>query len=571
MNKKDIFFISLSAFILCNIILIFNIEKGEVQPWDEGLYAYRAREILKTDKWWDQVDISLGGLYSATYPPLVPWAIALNMKIFGVNLFSIRLFSVLCSSLLVFFFIFFFSRCFDYQIVFLLGLNILLSSNWIYYSRQGMTDIPLLLFIISNIFANVKFLEATNKKDKLFFGILISFTFFLSLMTKIVLSFIPIIALLFTLIYFNKSEFKRALIFYVIGFVCAFPWYAYMGLKYGWTFLSSLIPPHLFTPVEGNIKSLGFLYYFNQLIVSNPLIIFAFLYVLLRFKRFTLKTLFITNNYISDIFFFWFLVGTVIFTLAPTKLPHYTLYLILPGFYLALEYFSIHYDKQPLTEKFLIFILLLLSVFWYLSPSFRQSIQSFHFNFNPILLTLLILSLIVTLLIFFYEKNIKEEKFFTKKSLSILIYLFTISILVFTIIQFSLKPTGKIFGGEKTAKFLLQNNIQSFVYLFHFVNNSDTLNPQLAWYTNGFYFKRSNEKKVFFIPIPQGKIGLEETKKLQLFPDKYIVYYSYSNKIQRGIVFENLIQDRKIVLITPNYIVFGKIGKKSPLIEEIKI
>lgn len=207
MNKTDTNFISFSLLVLSFIVLIFNIELGEVQPWDEGLYAYRARAILESNQWWDQSSVSLGGLYSSTYPPLVPWMIALNLQIFGENLFAIRIFSVLCSTFAIFLFVFFLSKQFDYLITFLVGLNLLLSSHWLFYSRQGMTDIPLLFFILSNIIVTVKFLEEQYKTKQLVLGLLISFTFFLGLMTKIVLSFIPLLTLIFVYRYFPKKYF----------------------------------------------------------------------------------------------------------------------------------------------------------------------------------------------------------------------------------------------------------------------------------------------------------------------------------------------------------------------------
>lgn len=558
MNNKDIFFISFSAFILSIIILLFHIQEGEVQPWDEGLYAYRARAILETNQWWDQVDISLGGLYSATYPPLVPVVMALNMKIFGINLFAIRLFSVLCSATIIFLFIYFFAKFFDYQYSFLFGINILLSYHWLYYSRQGMTDVPLILLIFLTIIFTLKYAESIESKPRFAFGILISICFYLALMTKIVISFIPMITLLFIYKYFNKRTFTTAAQFYSLGFVAALPWYCYMSIKYGSTFISSLFPPHLFSIVESNTKPLGPFYYINQILISNPLLMFSYINVICRFSGKKLQNIFFTHNIVSDIFFFWFFIGLIVLSLAPTKLEHYTLYLIFPAYYLVLEFFSLKFNKISHSGRTLLFALFLLNIFWYFSPNFRRSSQSLYFEQFPFSILLLGFAFLLLVIIYVIERNTKADHFFSSKSIFMVSYIITISILIVTLLGIAHKPTGKVFGGEETAKFLIKNNVHSFVYIFHKVNDSDTLNPQLSWYTKGLFAGKKPNTKITYIPIPLNKLGLEEIKRLQDYPDEYVVYYTYDRKIPRRILVEAISMERKILLVTPNYVVFGK-------------
>jgi hypothetical protein len=137
-------------------------------------------------------------------------------------------------------------------------------------------------------------------------------------------------------------------------------------------------------------------------------------------------------------------------------------------------------------------------------------------------------------------------------------YIITISILIVTLLGIAHKPTGKVFGGEETAKFLIKNNVHSFVYIFHKVNDSDTLNPQLSWYTKGLFAGKKPNTKITYIPIPLNKLGLEEIKRLQDYPDEYVVYYTYDRKIPRRILVEAISMERKILLVTPNYVVFGK-------------
>ncbi|MFN3305903.1 MAG: ArnT family glycosyltransferase, partial [Candidatus Kapaibacteriota bacterium] len=539
MYQKDILPISFSAFILAIILLAFNIQRGEVQPWDEGLYAYRAREILNTNLWWDQTSASLGNLYSSTYPPLVPWIMALNMKFFGVNLFSIRLFSILSSAGIIFLFLLCISRCFDSQTSFLISINLLLSTHWFTYSRQGMLDIPLLFFIFSNLLAVLNFLQSNTRTKEIFYGILIALTFCFALMTKIVLSFIPLLFLIFIHHYFKGKKFKVALLFFAIGFLASLPWYISMSFKYGSAFLFALFPPHLYSIVEGNTKPLGLLYYLNQLVISNPILSFSFLNVLVRLKSFKQKSFF-SQNFLSDIFFFWFIFGTIIFSLAPTKMQYYTLYLLIPAFYLSLEFVTFNFDKQKLPFRFFSMLIFVLTILWYFSPEIRASLK----ELNPIYsVKLLFASLIVVLLgiIYWFEKHKRLISLYCSKSVNVVIFLISVAILFTTLLDREKRIPGVIFGGERTSTFLKQHKVDTLVYLFHKVNDSDTLNPQLAWYTEGFYFGKDRSKKIIFLPIPSNKIGLEEIKWLNKYPNYYVVYYIYSKNVPKQILISTIL------------------------------
>ncbi len=568
MNQRDIFSITFALFLLSIILLLFNIQKGEIQPWDEGLYAYRAREILNTNQWWDQTPLALGMLYSSTYPPLVPWAMALNMKIFGANLFAIRLFSVLTSSLIIVLFFYTFSHFFNYQIVFLLGVNLLLSSHYFYYSRQGMADIPLLFFVLFVVVLVYYFVNETKKINKYFFGVGIVVFFASALMTKIVVSLIPLITIPFIYIYYGKKKLYQVSLLFLIGVLVALPWHIFMFSKYGWNFLSAFLPPHLFTIVESNSKHLGPLFYINQLIISNPLLILVFFYIFLRIKINGLRKSFFTFNFLSDTFYLWFLGGLLVYSVAPTKLNHYTLYLLIPALYLILEFIVIYFPKLSLKGKLLTFVLLLVSLMWSLSPNLRNSLKIWNLDEIFYHFVMLSVAIIILYTIYLIEKKKKNISIIENKLLESFIYLITISYLVLVIIQVSQRPTGKIFGGERIAKFLESHKVNNFVYLFHKVNDSDTLNPQLAWYTKGSYFGKDKTKYIIFLGLELRGIDFNALNKLNEFKKDIVVYYIYDYIPSIEATIRELSRRRQIYLITPNYVIFGPEKPESKIPKE---
>lgn len=568
MNQRDIISVTFALFLLSIILLLFNIQKGEVQPWDEGLYAYRAREIVQTNQWWDQTPFALGKLYSATYPPLVPWAMALNMKIFGINLFAIRLFSVLCSSLIIVLFFYTFFHFFNYQIVFLFAVNLLLSSNYFYFSRQGITDIPLLFFVLLVFVLVYYFADDTKKIKKFIFGVGIVVFFAFALMTKIVVSFIPLISLPFIYKYCDKKKFYQVSLLFILGLIIALPWHIYMFSQYGWNFLSAFLPPHLFTVVESNSKQLGLLFYINQLIISNPLLILAFIYIYLRIKIYGFRKSFFTFNFFSDILYLWFISGLLIFSLAPTKLIHYSLYLLLPGLYLALEFIAIYFPKQSLKGKLLTSVLLLTDLMWSLSPNFRKSLKNLNFDDIFYHLAMLAIAIIALYAIYLIQKKKRNISILGNKFLESFIYLITVSYLIFVITQVSQKPTGKIFGGERIAKFLESHKVNNFVYLFHKVNDSDTLNPQLSWYTNGSFFGKDKTKYITFLGLELKGVDFNTLKKLSKFNNDIVVYYIYDYIPSIEATIREISKRRQVYLITPNYVIFGPEKPESKIQKE---
>lgn len=564
MQKSNYFTLGFSISLLSATILFFNLSKGEVQPWDEGLYAYRAKSIVDYNCWLDQTQYTLGGLYSSTYPPLVPWVISLNFKIWGINLFSTRVFSVICSIILITSLAFFFSRQYSQQLVFLLATNLLISQHWVLYSRQGTTDVPLICFIFLSVIFAIKFVESPKKSESIMFGSAFTLTTFLALMTKIVLSYLPIIIFIPLIILKEKKKALNLGIYFLLGIFFASPWYIQMYLKYGWDFLSALFPPHLYSAVEGNVRPLGISYYLNQLIVSNPIMIFGFLSLIRNFNKFNFKRIIEKKGWIYSIFYIWTLFGILIFSLAPTKLPHYTLYMLPPLIILSLDFIDLELSKIFSKQKAITFWIYMIGLFWSISPNFRRQIALGSFEqiipSSYVLIGIFTIWGIITLL----AKGEQVRQWLSKFSFDLLLFFATIVLLLLVIINLSFKPTGNVFGGENTANWLLSNKTEIFVYLYHQYtdNNSDTLNPQLAWYTKGIYFGRDASKKIIFIPINKGNIGLKQIKATTYYPCYPLVYYIANKDLSNTILIREIGRYRPILLSTPNYIVFGKMFRK---------
>lgn len=566
MTQENRLSVTVSVLILAVLIVFFNIDAGEVQPWDEGLYAYRARAILQHNAWFDQTHWAIGGLYSASYPPLIPIAISFNIQLFGETNFSIRFFSSICSIVTLAIFFHYFSKKYPIQLVFLFTINLLLSFHWLFYSRQGMTDIPLICFSFLTILFSQMYLEEEKSSLRITFGIGISFFFFCALMTKVVVSFIPLIFLLTLAIQKEKQKILSIAPYFLLGLILALPWFILMSARYGNEFTNVLIPKHLTTPVEGNVQKLAILYYINQLLIANPSFLLGLInLVLLIFKR---KQVIFNYEPVSISFLLWAVFGIILFSLATTQLQHYTVYLLLPFNFLSMDF--VHRENSlDIRTKLYTILLFFFSILWYFLGTFRQ-VLSQKFPFLAIIIGITILLFLVYFIVRILTK--KEKKIFLKITFENQVFLLNITILVLTILGLQGQPTGKVFGGKAISKYLLAIQHEKIVYLYHFYNESDKYNPQIAWYTDGKYLSGDKQKEtpnIIRFSIPRHNGILDKLHTLEKFPQHYILYYIADKNLPYKIVFTELSETRPIIAITPNYILFGKVKKNRKEIKTI--
>ncbi|MBR9974051.1 MAG: glycosyltransferase family 39 protein, partial [Bacteroidetes bacterium] len=74
---------------------------GEMQQWDEAIYALRTQVIFQFGAVWDQSPFMLGGVYYSAHPPLYVWSSTALLLLFGDHLWVYRLTSAVAGALMV--------------------------------------------------------------------------------------------------------------------------------------------------------------------------------------------------------------------------------------------------------------------------------------------------------------------------------------------------------------------------------------------------------------------------------------------------------------------------------------
>lgn len=534
-----------AAIILGIIVFTFvNIGVNDVQSWDEGLYAVRARAVVEKGLFFDQTEGSIAGLYSSTYPPLTVWAMAASIKIFGDGETSVRLFSFLCSAASAVLIYLVARKIFDKKLAITAPIALFGSLVWLKYSRFAQTDVPLATFILLCFYAYLHLREKSGRKFALWPGVF-ALSFACALMTKLLKSFAPslfVLALMFEPLGKNKKSWIVAAAFLAVG--AAFPWYLHMTLRHGSDFAGALLAPHLYSEVESNVPALGPFYYVNKLIDSGAIYSLLFLLPLAFFNRKFREGFFKRDRNVRIVLMIWFYGVFLVFSAATTKLPHYTLYLTIPGILLALIFFGVMLDVKP--HPRLLFAgagILLISTIWSFSFELRQQTKqmiSLELSIGAVLFLCLIIVLIGAASLI--KRNTVE-----KISVPAFALTFAVALAINAGDDVSYvfsEPNGPIYGGERLIENLDRSGDSSYLLVQVQAYANDTIKPQLDWYSGGALSGFSPGKTVPRIDLPPGSADSARLRKIEDYPDLKIVYEIPRNDSLAKIIREFL-RDRR--------------------------
>ncbi|MBX9940015.1 MAG: glycosyltransferase family 39 protein [Candidatus Obscuribacterales bacterium] len=141
MSKSLVF---IPVLLLCAFVIFARLGDYPLFNPDEALYAEPAREMLVIG---DYVTTYLNYVVRFTKPPLVIWAMALFMKIFGVSEFAARFFGASCGLALIGVTYAFVLRYVGLFAAVIASFSLVLAPLYLGTAREAITDMPLSLFM----------------------------------------------------------------------------------------------------------------------------------------------------------------------------------------------------------------------------------------------------------------------------------------------------------------------------------------------------------------------------------------------------------------------------------------
>lgn len=531
---------TMMALILAIVgLYMVRLHSVEIQPWDEGLYAARGESIVRFNDWIDQTPHSIGGLYSSTAPPVVPWGIAVGMHVFGRNAVGVRIFTVVCSGLALLMLMLIARRLVSYNGVILSVCLLGSSITWTMYSRQGMTEVPLMAFILVCLYG---LLEGR--------WWLIAIGLAAALLTKMTVSVLPV---LFAIPFiFRKESRFSTLLGITVGVALAAPWYAYMCATYGQEFYMAFLSSHVFSNVEASSKSLGLLYYINQLVLGQPLIVFGFFYVLaLPIRRHALPG---RRDTLAWITLLWFLGILFIFSIAQTKNPHYTVMLIPPAILLTVYGLERLLHTGSRRTIVIAYLFSVVAIIYSLVPSARSAIKMDPLGMWTI--AILIVAVLATVFLLTFPNRAIDT--LAVRGFRPVVYGITAIAFMHSIAIVWRGHEGQIIGGSDAATVLMESGSKSFVYLYHQQNDGDKFNPQLSWYTTGWMNGWLNNKTYVQAALPIDSVDISTLAEVAVSSQPYVVYY-HTDKQHDDVneVVASLAVSYDVVLDARHYTVFA--------------
>lgn len=541
------------ALVLTGVYLM-HLTSLEVQPWDEGLYAVRALGIVEFDNWADQTPHSIGGLYSSTAPPFVPWMLAASIAALGPSAMALRLPIVLCSCIALFMVYLIARRLVTHEHAIVAMCMLSGALHWSVFARQAMTEVPLMMWCLialwSAIVWNETMLSARGSAARRGFAatwwpaVVFGAALGMALMTKMVVSFLPLAFLVpLTLAHRKERQFVMHIaLALTIAAAIAVPWHAMMISKHGVEFLAGVPFAHLFSTVEGNSHALGPLFYLNQLVIAHAFIVVAFLYVIMAMvKRELLPS---RSQYAAVATLTWFVAAFLVFSVASTKHLHYTV-MILPAAVLtavfAAERFMLLANRRFLVVTY--GVVTALTIWAFLPAAHRQA-----FRTSPFDTTVLVEGLILVGVIFAgFLLPAKRLPALSLQLFKPIVYGITALFLVKTVVKIIDTDVDGVRGGRAVAVQLLEKTTPTFTYLYHKRNDGDQYNPQLDWYLSGWMTNWTRARS--YKPVAMPEDGVSDSSSV-LGIEGHAVHVVYMHAVQPH---TNRLLDRVREDLLPSY------------------
>ncbi|MZH46698.1 MAG: phospholipid carrier-dependent glycosyltransferase, partial [Nitrospinae bacterium] len=157
------------SFLIFSSLLIFlgrQLDTG-ITNFDDAYYAQKAKEILESGSFWI---ITFSGAPAFDNTPLPLWFTALAFSMFGVSSYSAIFSSALFATGIVLITYKLSVLLYkDYWVGFASAFVLLFPGIFVYASRRGMVDIPLVFFVTMAFYAYLK--ARDNKRWHIIFGL----------------------------------------------------------------------------------------------------------------------------------------------------------------------------------------------------------------------------------------------------------------------------------------------------------------------------------------------------------------------------------------------------------------
>ncbi|MCP6758204.1 MAG: glycosyltransferase family 39 protein [Fischerella sp. CENA71] len=294
-------------------LLLFNSGHSSLMAHDEGLYAWRSRQMFDSGNWinpWSQPHHKTPGSY---------WLIASSYTLFGISETSVRLPSIILGVSSIFILYEIGKILLNQKIAWLAAAILSVEFLWLQYCRLGTPDVPMIFLVLLAILALLK--AELNSQYHSVYSLIGGVCFGLGFLVRSFMIFLPMIALLPYLIgeHRRHCHLTNPMLYFgfLLGLLPTLIWLWLNFSNYGISTIEELLE-FVFRLGSKERGNNGILFYlWNVPIKSLPWFFFALLGVFLTWRRPLYRYQLILVGLPLVLFFE--------ITLFSTRLPHYSL------------------------------------------------------------------------------------------------------------------------------------------------------------------------------------------------------------------------------------------------------
>ncbi len=262
-------------------LLLFNSGHSSLMAHDEGLYAWRSRQMFDSGNWinpWSQTHHKTPGPY---------WLIASSYTLFGISEASVRLPSMILGVLSIFILYEIGKILLNQKIAWLAAAILSLEFLWLQYCRLGTPDVPMIFLVLLAILALLK--AELNSQYRYIYSLIVGVCFGIGFLARSFMIFLPMIALFPYLIgeHRRHRHLTNPILYlgFLLGLIPTFIWLWLNFSNYGIDTIEELLEFvfRLGSKVRGNNGILFYLW--NVPIKAFPWFFFAIIGIFLTWRR----------------------------------------------------------------------------------------------------------------------------------------------------------------------------------------------------------------------------------------------------------------------------------------------
>jgi 4-amino-4-deoxy-L-arabinose transferase-like glycosyltransferase len=464
----------LATILVVMCAYLVRLSMPEMQPNEEAFHAVRGKAAVVFGAWADQAPQALGGLYSASAPPLTAWLVAAGITIAGPSDTAVRLPFVLVSALALFVLFFVAERLVSFRGAITAVLALGTSLPWAVLARSALPDVVAVTMSLLALYATLRYHDSNTPWSLGLYAVALA---------GVLLSqpAVAVVCVLFIVPYIvdhlrTPSRLLWPLASVIAGTLLAMPWYGAMVGRYGDQFWLSFMLPFGLSFNGLNVKGLGLFATLWSVLTTHPLTIVAIVGVpFLLFKRSMLPAV---SHRPAVMVLLWFavvLVGASLFSFEPFRLA---LHILPPSALVAVwlvERMRTQCDRR--VQSITYALVIASSILTMASPAW---LHAFSIAIGGTDVAALFAAVALVLVAAAAPQRWANAMAIRGSTAVVAIAIGVGAVRVGMTIMSGW--TGAQAGGREVAANLIDIDVRQFAVLFHQQSASDAFAGQLAWY-----------------------------------------------------------------------------------------